>query len=425
MSNMQKSRSTVLIIATLDTKLDETRYLRSQIINNGLNVMILDCGILKKPQLFDDCPVDICNNEVANAGGDDRLALVQSGDKGKCIATMIKGVKKLVADNYKQGRFQGIIGIGGAQGTEIGTAAMQAIPFGVPKLMVSTIANGFTPFGPYVGTKDIIIMHSVADLQGLNFLTKRILDNAAAAIAGMTAAYINDDQLPATGVPVAMSMLGTTTPGALFAKELLKKEGFQVVAFHQNGTGGIAMEDMIRDGFFQGVLDINLHEIGDLVGGGLHRAIRDYRLESAGMMGLPQVVAPGSINYAVWGSISTLTPSQRRRKHIVHNQNLTLVRLTEKELIKTGQMVAEKLNRASGPVHIFIPLRGFSFPDREGLPHWEPKENQIFIDTLKKKLDHRIPLEELDAHINDQSFIKPVVERFLILMKESGAINLH
>jgi len=420
MAKIQKDRPTVLIIATLDTKLDETRYLRSQISGYGIDAIIMDCGVLEESPLLDDCLVDICSNEVAEAGGDNRKTLVRSGDKAKCIATMIKGVQELTTDLFSQGKFQSIIGIGGAQGTEIGTAAMRVIPFGVPKLMVSTIANGLTTFGPYVGTKDIMIMHSVSDLQGLNYLTKRILDNAAAAIAGMTIAFIKEDLPTVVGIPVAMSMLGTTTPGALYAKELLEKAGFQVVAFHQNGTGGIAMEDMIRNGFFKGVLDINLHEIGDLVGGGLHRAIREYRLESAGMMGLPQVVAPGSINYAVWGTLSTLTPAQRERKHIVHNQNLTLVRLTAQELINAGQMTAQKLNRAKGPVHIFIPLRGFSFPDREGLPHWEPEGNQIFIDSLKNNLDRRISLEELDAHINDQAFIRPVVERFLNLMKESG-----
>lgn len=423
MAIVQKTMPTVLIIATLDTKFDEARYLRSQINTYGISAMIMDCGILEESPVDEDCLVEICSNEVAKAGGDNRLTLLQSGDKGKCIATMIKGVQQLTADLYNQGRFQGVIGIGGAQGTDIGTAAMHTIPFGVPKLMVSTIANGLTTFGPYVGTKDIMIMHSVVDLQGLNFLTKRILDNAAAAIVGMTIAFVKEDQVAVEGIPVAMSMLGTTTPGALFAKELLEKQGFQVVAFHQNGTGGISMENMIREGYFKGVLDLNLHEIGDLIGGGLHRAIREYRLESAGMMGLPQVVAPGSINYAVWGPLSTLTPAQRMRKYIIHNRNLTLVRLTGPELRNAGQMTAEKLNRAKGPVHLFIPLRGFSFPDREGLPHWEPDENQIYIDTLKKYLDRKIPLEELDAHINDQSFITPVTERFLTLMKESGTIN--
>lgn len=420
MAEIRKTKPTVLMIATLDTKVEEARYLRSQISRYGIDTLIIDCGVLKESALLDDRLVDICSNEVAEAGGENRQDLVRSGDKAVCIAAMIRGVQVLTQDLFRQGKFQGIIGIGGAQGTAIGTAAMQAIPFGVPKLMVSAIANGLTTFGPYVGTRDITIMHSVADLQGLNVLTMRILDNAAAAIAGMTNAFIMKDIYPDMGIPIAMSMLGTTTPGALYAKELLEKKGFQVVAFHQNGTGGIAMEDMIREGLFKGVLDINLHEIGDLAGGGVHRAIKDYRLESAGMMGIPQVVAPGSINYAVWGSFSTLTPSQRKRKHVIHNQNLTLVRLTAKELIEAGQMTARKLNRAKGPVHIFIPLRGFSFPDREGLPHWDPEENQLFIDTLKDTLDPKIPVKEVDAHINDQAFIRPVVECFVNIMKNQA-----
>ncbi len=217
---------------------------------------------------------------------------------------MISGAGKLSAELYKQGRFQAIISIGGAQRTDIGTAAMRALPFGVPKLMVSTIANGLATFGPYVGTKDIMIMHSFVDLQGLNMFTRQVLSSAAAAITGMvkTSAHINRGENGRTSV--AMSMLGTTTPGALLAKSILEKEGFEVVAFHQNGTGGIAMEDMILEGHFAGVLDIIYMKLATGLAAGLHRAIRPYRLESAGWLGLPQVVAPGSINYTMFNIFS-------------------------------------------------------------------------------------------------------------------------
>jgi uncharacterized protein (UPF0261 family) len=215
---------------------------------------------------------------------------------------------------------------------------------------------------------------------------------------------------------VALSMLGTTTQGALRAKEHLEREGFEVVAFHQNGTGGIAMEDLIREGMFRGVMDLNLHEIGDRVAGGLHAAIREYRLESASELGIPQVVAPGSINYTVQGPLDTLSQEMKRRKYIVHNPNLTLVRLSRRELEITGRLVAEKLNRARGPVYLFLPLRGLSYPDREGLPHWDPEDNQFLFDTIKQHLDPRIPVREIDAHINDPDFIDPVVEQFLKML---------
>jgi uncharacterized protein (UPF0261 family) len=280
-----------------------------------------------------------------------------------------------------------------------------------------------------VGTKDIILMHSVADLQGLNRLTCTVLRNAAVAVSGMVLdrwkkgigrgeglEYVIPEGRRTDKGAVALSMLGTTTEGALRAKEKLEQEGFEVVAFHQNGTGGIAMEDLIREGMFRGVMDLNLHEIGDRVVGGLHGAIREYRLESAGALGIPQVVAPGSINYTVQGPLDTLSPEMKRRKYIIHNPNLTLVRLSREELEITGKLVAEKLNRAKGPVCLFLPLRGLSYPDREGLPHWDPEENQFLFDTIKKHLSPRIPVREIDAHINDPEFIDPVVDQFLEML---------
>jgi uncharacterized protein (UPF0261 family) len=281
--------------------------------------------------------------------------------------------------------------------------------------MVSTVASGRATFGPFVGTKDITLMHSVADMQGLNFLTRRILENAAGAICGMVQGDGAMDPGP-QGIPVALSMLGTTTPGALRAKTILEDRGFEVVAFHQNGTGGIAMEDMIRGTEFKGVLDLNLHEIGDRYVGGLHGAIRGDRLEAAGDAGIPQFVVPGSINYMVLGPLESLAPEMRARKLIVHNSYLTLVRLNHEELRGVGQLVAEKLNRASGVTRVFIPLQGYSFPDRRGLPHWDPEGNQVFVEALKADLNPEIPLVELDAHINDPEFIDPVVEEFLSVM---------
>ena len=372
----------------------------------------MDTGILAPPH----SKVDIDQNRVALQGGIPLKEAVASGNKGKCIFNMIRGAEVITRELYEQGRFKGVISIGGAQGTDIACTAMRALPTGVPKLVVSTVASGRATFGPYVGTKDITMMHSVADMQGLNFLTKRILENAAGAICGMME-HLEKKLLKPEKIPVAMSMLGTTTPGALRCKGILEGKGFEVVTFHQNGTGGIAMEDMIREGVFQGVLDLNLHEIGDRFVGGLHGAIREDRLEAAGAQGIPQIVAPGSINYAVLGPLDSLSPEWRSRKLIVHNPNLTLVRLSQEELRIVGRIVAEKLNRAKGPTHLFIPLRGFSYPDRENHPHWDPEGNRAFIDSLKVNLNSSIPLTELDAHINDPEFIGPVTELFLSMMK--------
>jgi uncharacterized protein (UPF0261 family) len=403
---------TVLLIATFDTKEEEALFLKGRIEDRGIRVLTMDAGILSAPQ----AKVDIGQEEVALRGGIPLKEAVATQDKGKCILNMIRGAEAICRELYDQGRFQGVIGIGGAQGTDIASAAMRSLPIGIPRLIVSTVASGRAAFGPFVGTKDITMMHSVADMQGLNFLTRRILENAAGAICGMIEGFV-EYRIKPEGVPVALSMLGTTTPGALRCKKILEGKGFEIVTFHQNGTGGIAMEDMIADGAFRGVLDLNLHEIGDRFVDGLHGAIREDRLEAAGRMGIPQVVAPGSINYVVLGPLKSLSPEWRSRRLIVHNPNLTLVRLSSDELRSVGKLVAEKLNRAKGPTQVFIPLKGFSYPDREGLPHWEPEGNQAFIDSLKADLKRTVPVIELDAHINDPDFIDPVAEAFLSMMK--------
>lgn len=405
---------TVLLIATFDTKEDEALFLKERIEYRGVQVLIMDTGILAPPHV----KVDIDQRQIALRGGIPLEEVVATHDKGKCILNMVRGAEILCKELYDKNRFQGAIAIGGAQGTEIACAAMRMLPVGIPKLMVSTVASGRATFGLYVGTKDITMMHSVADIQGLNFLTKRILKNAAGAICGMMEALEENLMMPER-IQVAMSILGTTTPGAMRCKGILEQYGFEVVTFHQNGTGGIAMEDMVREGAFRGVLDLNLHEIGDRFVGGLHGAIREDRLEAAGEVGIPQVVVPGSINYVVLGPLDSLPENWRSRKLIVHNSNLTLVRLSPDELRNVGRLVAEKLNRAKGPTLVFIPLKGFSYPDREGLPHWEPEGNQAFIDSLKKYLNPSISINELNAHINDPEFIDPVTEAFVAIMKES------
>ncbi len=404
---------TILLIATFDTKESEAIFLKEKIESRGYEVLTMDAGILDSPLVF----VDVDRQAVAKRGGMSLEEALATGDKGTCISNMVRGAEILCKELYEKGLFRGVVAIGGGQGTDIGCTAMRNLPTGVPKLMVSTVASGRATFGPFVGTKDITMMHSVADMQGLNFLTKRILENAAGAICGMVE-NISEEVFKPQGTPVALSMLGTTTPGALRCKESLERKGFEVVTFHQNGTGGIAMEDMIRNGDFMGTLDLNLHEIGDRFAGGLHGAIREDRLEAAGDIGIPQVVAPGSINYQVLGPLDSLSPEMKARKLIVHNSYLTLVRLTPEELAGVGKLVGEKLNRAKGPTEVFIPLRGFSFPDRENMPHWEPEGNQAFINAIKTNLKSNIPVVELEAHINDPEFIDPVTERFLGLIKD-------
>jgi uncharacterized protein (UPF0261 family) len=413
MNTTDKTRApVVLLIATFDTKAEEALYLAEKMESLGCRALLMDTGILQES----GHATDITRHQVAEAGGSSISELIASRDKGKCISAMREGACVLVKELYKAGMFQGIISIGGAQGTDIGTAAMRELPFGVPKFMVSTVASGRATFGPFVGTKDIIMMHSVADIQGINFVTRRVFDNAAAAVCGMVINAAGGVECTSLRVPVALSMLGTITQGAMRAIKLLSERGYDAIAFHQNGTGGIAMEDMIREGIFKGVLDLNLHELGDSVVKGLHASIRDYRLEAAGALGLPQVVAPGSINYAVMGPVDTLPPEMLKRKYLVHNSQLTLVRLSGEELAKAAVLTADRLNKAKGPTHVFIPLKGFSYPDHEGRAHWDPEVNEVFIRTLKSRLSSAIQYDELDWHINDDAFIDAVVNELVRFM---------
>ena len=405
----------ILLIATLDTKETEAAYLKQLLEAKDVQVIVMDTGVLAAPRKITPA---ISREEVALAGGMDIDTLVATGNKGKCIDVMIKGAQAIAKKMFAAGEFDGVISFGGAQGTNIGTAVMKNLPFGVPKLMVSTVASGTATFGPFVGTKDVLMMHSVVDVQGTNSLITRIFENAAAAICGMVKNNSGQIKDCKGKKAVALSMLGTTTPGALRAQKLLEAEGYEVIAFHQNGTGGIAMEDLIGEGFFCGVLDLNLHEIADRLVGGLHGSIADYRLETAATVGIPQIIAPGSIGYSVQGPVNTLSSELKKRKYIIHNPTLTLVRLTPEELSQVAEVVAEKLNKARGPIKVLLPLKGFSFPNREGEELWDPSGNQVFIETFKAKIAPSIAVEEVNAHINDAEFIDQVVANFSNLQQK-------
>jgi len=394
---MEKFRSkAILIIATLDTKGPETSYIKDLIETKGHQVLVMDTGILGPPPF----QPDLSRDEVAQATGIPIEELIRIKDKGRAIQTMAEGSKKIVQQLYREGKIAGVIGLGGSQGTEIGTSAMRALPLGFPKLMVSTVASGYAQFGTYVGTKDLLMMHSVVDILGLNVFLRTILSNAAGAIMGMVerGAKIEKPEKKQVGITI----YGTTTPGCMVAKAYLESKGFEVVAFHPNGTGGRAMEEMVEEGILNGVLDMTTHELTDELVGGLHRA-GPNRLEAAGKRGIPQVVVPGSIDFIVTGPVTSLQPEYRNRNYIAHNPNITLVRTSSEEMKTIGKIMASKLNEASGPTVVMIPLKGFSYPNRKGEALYDEGGNQVFIKTLKENL-RGIKVIEIDAHINDPEF---------------------
>jgi uncharacterized protein (UPF0261 family) len=408
---MKKSRSKgILIIATLDTKGPETQYLKDLIQRSGFKALVMDTGILGAPPF----EPDLSRDEVAQAAGTHIEELIRSKNKGRAIQAMAEGSKKIIQQLYREGRIAGVIGLGGAQGTEIGTSAMRALPLGFPKLMVSTVASGYAQFGTYVGTKDLLMMHSVVDILGLNVFSRTILSNAAGAMMGMVERGVKIEKPEKK--QIGMTIYGTTTPGCMVAKAYLESKGFEVVAFHPNGTGGRAMEEMVELGILNGVLDMTTHELTDELVGGLHRA-GPKRLEAAGRKGIPQVVVPGSIDFIVTGPASSLPPEYRNRNYIPHNPSMTLVKTSPEEMRTIGKIMASKLNGARGPTIVMIPLRGFSYPNRKGETLYDEEGNQAFIETLKINLKG-VKVIEVDAHINDPEFANEAAQTMEKLLFE-------
>ncbi len=305
--------------------------------------------------------------------------------------------------------------LGGSAGTAIATAAMRALPYGFPKLMVSTLASG--DIKPYVGTKDICMMPSVLDIAGLNRVSRRILSNAAGAICGMVASEpaVALDQKPA----IAATMFGVTTPCVTAARRILEERGYEVLVFHATGTGGQAMEQLIEDGAFQAVLDVTTTELADELVGGVMSA-GPHRLEAAGRKGIPQLVCPGAIDMVNFGPAETVPAQFRSRNLYLHNPSVTLMRTTPEECAEIGRITAIKLNRASGPVTVLIPLQGVSAIDKAGGPFYSPEALNAYRRALKATLSPAIRLVELDAHINDESFARAAVD---LLMESLNAVT--
>jgi uncharacterized protein (UPF0261 family) len=401
----------IAIIGTLDTKGHEVAYLRDLIQSRGYEVLIIDPGVLGEPAI----EADFRREEVAQAGGSDLAALIAAGDKGQAIQTMIEGTRTIVVHLHTENKLGGVLAIGGGQGTAIGTAAMQALPVGVPKVMVSTMASGQNVFEPYVGTSDVTLMHSVADILGVNAITRKIFANAAAAVVAMAEA--SEAVQESDRVVLGATMLGLTTPCVLRAKDLLDAAGYELIAFHPNGTGGRSMEHLIDQGLIRGVLDISTQELTGHVCHGLFDAGPD-RLTAAGRQGIPQVVAPGGTDYIVLGPLDSLTAEQQSRSLIVHNPNITLVRTARAEMAEIGRLMAHRLNAARGPAAILVPVAGFSFSDRPGHAFFDPEADVALIEALEGSLAPHIELHLVKAHINDPLFAKAIADKLREFMEE-------
>ncbi len=386
---------TIALIGTFDTKGEEFAFLREQIESAGMRTLMIDVGVLGSPTFKADIP----QAEVAAAANENLVSLQTERDRGRSVTAMAAGAKTILVRLFEQGAIHGVVSLGGSAGTTIATAAMRSLPFGFPKLMVSTLASG--DIKPYVGTTDICMMPSVLDIAGLNHVSRRIISNAAGAICGMVTMQPPSarDEKPA----IAATMFGVTTPCVMAARRALGERGYEVLVFHATGTGGQAMERLIEDGAFRAVLDMTTTELADELVGGVMSA-GPHRLEAAGRKGIPQLVCPGAIDMVNFGPMESVPAQFRGRNLYVHNPTVTLMRTTPEECAEIGRITATRLNRAIGPVTVLIPLRGVSAIDKTGGPFYSPEALDAYRRSLKASLSPTIRLVELDAHINDEEF---------------------
>jgi uncharacterized protein (UPF0261 family) len=397
----------IVLVGSLDTKGAEFQFVRDLIHGRGLETILVDFGVLGDPV----CEADISSDEVARAGGSDLAELRSVGDKAQAMRIMTAGLSQVVADLYAQGRLGGILGMGGGGGTSIATAAMRALPTGVPKLVVSTVAAG--DVAQYVGTKDITMMPSVVDVAGLNSISRQIYTNAAAAIAGMVSQELAEaeDDKPL----ITASMFGNTTECVTRARQQLEGEGYEVLVFHATGTGGRTMEALIADGFIAANLDITTTELADEVCGGVLSAGPE-RMLAAARAGIPTVLVPGCVDMANFWARETVPEVYQERKLYEWNPNITLLRTNVEENKQIGAMIARAANQSTGPVAILIPLKGVSQLDSPRGAFWDPEANRACFQAIKEHLEADIPVVEMDHNINDPEFADQAVALLLEMM---------
>ena len=406
----------VVLIGTLDTKGAEYAFVQRVIEGCGCTTLVVDVGIAPAP----DYKADIGSDKVAAAGGADVQSLRTGNDRGRAMEVMARGAAETVRELYRAGRLDAVLALGGSGGTSVATAAMRALPVGVPKLMVSTVAAG--DVASYVGTSDIMMLYPVIDIAGLNIISERVLSNAAVAVAAMAMAFAAARKGPpirATRRVLAITMFGVTTPAATVARTWLEGAGYEVLVFHANGAGGRAMEALIRDGFIEGVLDLTTTELADELVGGTLSAGPD-RLEAAGALGLPQVVSLGALDMVNFGTIATIPKKFRKRRFYRHNPHVTLMRTTPEECSKLGAMVARKLNRSKGPVTVFVPLRGTSSISAQGSVFHDAAADRALVAGLKANLDPAIACVTSDSAINDKDFALAMAHELDAHMKKDG-----
>jgi uncharacterized protein (UPF0261 family) len=401
---------TILLPGAFDTKGAEYAYLKGLIESQGFKVFTMNWGVLGGTTLF---PVQVDSKAVAFAGGGDLETLQLEKDQKAAMEIMEKGVTVLTRKLYAEGKIQGVLGLGRVRSTKVITSAMRALPIGVPKVMISTVAAG--DISAFVGVKDILLFPSIVDISGLNRISKVIFRQAVGSVCGMAQM---EAEAPSKQKPViTLTLFGQTKPCVDRCREALEQEGYEVLVFHATGSGGRTMEAMVEDGYVQAVLDITPTEVADALYGGIFSAGAE-RLEAPGKMGIPHLIVPGCVDMVNFGPINAVPQKYRDRKLVESKAAVTLMRTNIEENAEMGKVFAWKINKTRGKAAFLLPLRGFSRFDREGEIFWWPEADRAFFTALEENLATNIPIEKVDCHINDEPFSRKAVEMLLAMIKK-------
>jgi uncharacterized protein (UPF0261 family) len=411
---MFSQQATVVLVGTLDTKGVEYAYLRDRVLEHGVDVVLVDAGVLGEPLI----EPDVTRWEVAEAAQADLERLAAVRDRAAALEAMGRGAAEIARRLSAEGRLQGIAAMGGSGGSSVGTAAMRALPVGTPKVMVSAVAP--RDIRPYVGSTDVTMMYAVTDISGINRISARVLSNAAAAIAGMAASGgpSRDGEKPLVGA----SIFGVTTPCVDAARRRLENLGYEVVVFQQSGVGGRSLEELVESRQIAAVLDVTTSELADELVGGICPAAPG-RLETAGRLGVPQVVTLGALDVVCLGALERVPDELAGRTFHRHAPEMILMRTSPDECAELGRRIASRLNTATGPTALFVPLRGISYYAAEGGVFHDPDADEALFASLREHLDRgQVEIHELDLHINDRHFALAMADRLHELYRDGQRI---
>jgi uncharacterized protein (UPF0261 family) len=404
---------TICLIGAFDSKGQEYAFMREHILSRGHRVLTVNTGVLGSTALF---PIDVEGDRVAGLGGGNLEQLRKKKDRGEAMQIMCAGAAVTIKSLYDEGKFDGIIGMGGTGGTTVVTSAMRALPVGVPKVCLSTVASG--DVSAYVGTKDVTMIPSIVDVAGINRISRIMFSHAVGAICGMVETDI--PKVKEEKPVITVSMFGNTTPCVNACMKELSQKGYEVLVFHATGTGGKIMESLVGEGLVDAVLDITTTEWADTICGGVFDAGPE-RLDAPGQTGIPHLIVPGCVDMANFGAPDTVPTKFREAKRTFYewNPSVTLMRTNKEENEKMGKIFAEKANAAKAPVAFLIPLRGVSMLDADGQPFWDPEADRAMFDAIKANVKRGIPVVEMNNNINEPEFAAKAVEMMLDLIRQA------